>query len=143
MQYLSSPTLERREPLRLADEFGKHYAPEGEVLSSADVLIEAPRLDILLLDGETLVIQPDTVSWAFLTRRETAIVNALSAGRTTGWLQANWPDNALGPANDFVARLFRRGLVKLQGQSAVDESIFEDSPNVREGHLVELLLTEK
>jgi radical SAM protein with 4Fe4S-binding SPASM domain len=39
--------------------------------------------------------------------------------------------------------LFRRGLLTINGRGSVDHSIFHDSANVEEGHLVELLISEK
>jgi uncharacterized protein len=143
MRYLSAPAIESDESRQLPMEFGKLYQPACDVTLADDVPINAPGLDMPLLDGEVLVIEPNTVSWAFLTRRESSMVKELSAGRTTRWLREQWPQDALGTADEFVTQLFQRGIVTLGGLRSIDQSIFADSPNVREGHLVELLLTEK
>jgi len=143
MRYLSSPALERYEAEEIPAAFGKHYSPGGAVALVDDAFIDAPGLDMPLLDGETLAIAPDTVSWTFLTRREAAAVASLAAGERASRLRDNWPCDALGPADEFVARLFRRGVVRLNGETTVDPTIFQESANYREGHLVELLLTEK
>ena len=64
-------------------------------------------------------------------------------GLRFGQLANVWPRQAAGRVEDFVAQLYRRGLLTIEGQSAVDRRMFADGPNYNEGHLVELLLTEK
>ncbi len=143
MRYLCSPVLEDAEAIQIPIEFGKGYAPAGSVTLHDDIVIEAPGLQTTSLDGEMLAIAPGSASWSFLTRREAAFAADAVLGQTVASVRSAWPQDALGPADEFVARLFRRGLVTLNGQAAVDPSIFAESSNVREGHLVELLLTEK
>jgi uncharacterized protein len=143
MRYLHSPNIELDEAETLPGRFGKYYLPKGPVGLDAEVEIETAALDHHDLDGERLVVEPETVSWSFVTPREAAVLHALETPRTIGWLEANWPADALGSAADFAARAFRRGLVRLEGQHSVDPTMFADSANVEEGRLVELLLTEK
>lgn len=143
MRYLTSPALEARESAQIPAEFGKHYAPDGAVTLHDGLSLDAAGAEGTRVNDRSLAIVPDTASWAFLTERESAVWAAIGTGATVGDLRRLWPDDALGPVDDFVARLYRRGLVRLDGQVAIDDSIFADSPNMREGHLVELLLTEK
>lgn len=143
MRYLCSPTLEAQESLQIPAEFGKAYAPSGAVTLPDDLLVDGSDAQSTDLDGCTLAIAADAASWAFVTRREAALLASMMPGTTFGALRTRWPTDALGPLDDFVTRLYRRGLVALDGQWSVDPTIFADSPNVREGHLVELLLTEK
>jgi radical SAM protein with 4Fe4S-binding SPASM domain len=143
MRYLCSPVLEAREAAQIPGEFGKDYAPGGDVTLHDDVLVDAPGGERAQIEGRTLALVPDSASWAFLTGREAALWARMVAGITVGELHRLWPRDALGPVDDFLARLYRRGLVRLAGHSAVAAAIFADSANMREGHLVELLLTEK
>lgn len=143
MRYLCAPAFEVYEEQLLPTRFGKRYAPRAEVTLRDSALLEPLRLDEVELDGERLLIEPDTASWVFLTRREAQWVRALAGGRSFAWLAERWPADALGAAEHFVADLFRRGLLRIDGDRAVDDSVFHDSSNYSEGQLVELLLTEK
>ena len=143
MRYLASQSLESYESDLLLQDFGKYYYPEGEVNMTRDTRVDAPGVVQVVQDGEALALEPDTASWSFLTHREGELLGALAGGRSIGWLLDNWPAQDNGSAPAFVANLFRRGLVRLNGQTSVDPNVFHDSPNYHEGHLVELLLTEK
>lgn len=143
MRYLASPALETQESLQIPAEFGKAYAPTGTVTLADDLPVDASALQTIEIDGQTLAMAADTASWAFLTRREAAWLTAVAPNTPFGDLRTRWPAGALGPLDDFIPRLFRRGLVTLAGQAAVDTTIFAESANMREGHLVELLVTEK
>lgn len=143
MRYLASPSLEAQESQQIPAEFGKAYAPGGEVTLADDLSVDTSATQFASIDGRTLAIAADTASWSFLTDREAAWLANVAPHISLGALRGRWPADALGPLDDFVGRLFRRGLVTLAGQSAVDATIFADSPNVREGHLVELLISEK
>lgn len=143
MRYLAAPIMENRESEQIPIEFGKIYAPGGAVTLPDHLPLDASATQFVPIEHQALAIAADTASWSFLTDREAAWLADTPGGATVGDLRARWPADALGPLDDFVARLFRRGLVTLGGVAAVDPTIFVDSPNVREGHLVELLLTEK
>jgi len=143
MRYLTSPVLEAQESQQIPIEFSKAYAPAGAVTLLDNLPVDATAAQLTEVDGHTLAIAADTASWAFLTAREAAWLAAVAPGTPVGDLRTRWLADAMGPLDDFVSRLFRRGLVTLAGQAAVDPTIFADSPNMREGHLVELLLTEK
>lgn len=143
MRYLASEGMEQIEAVGLPALFGKAYDPNGEVGLDDTVGVDAPGLEFVELDGETLAIVPDTVSWAFLNEREADFVKMLNGGARLGALKARWPADGLDAAERFVGQLYRRGMVRLNGQAAVDPTIFRDSANVEEGRLIELLITEK
>ncbi|MFN7569975.1 MAG: radical SAM protein [Betaproteobacteria bacterium] len=143
MRYLAAPALEARESEQIPAEFGKTYTPSGAVTLPDDLPLDGSAARVTPIEGQAMAIAADTASWSFLTGREAAWLAGAPTGATLGELRTRWPADALGPMDDFVARLYRRGLVMLGGQAAVDSTIFADSPNLREGHLVELLITEK
>lgn len=143
MRYIHVPELEQSEAAVLPARFGKLYAPGGAVTLGPDVQVAARGVELVDLDGERLAIEPESVAWAFLDRHEAELLPALAAGQTVAWLRQQWPGDAPWRADDFAAALFRRGLVSLDDHLAVDRTIFRDSSNTSEGHLVELLLTEK
>lgn len=143
MRFLSAPGIEGDEQDALPREFGLHYAPHGEVGLDDHARLEARGVDLQELEGERLAIEPDTVSWAFLGRREAELLRDLRHRTTFGALRSQWPSDALASPEFFAAKLFRRGLLSIEGQRAVDPRMFRRGPNVHEGRLVELLLTEK
>jgi uncharacterized protein len=137
MRYFATPNLERREAEIIPQQFGKVYAPAGPVSIGASSILERKGTDFVILRGELLAIHPDSGAWAFLTPEEAKLLSMID--RTPyGQLDGSWP--GLEP---FIASLWRRGLISINGYRAVDEAMFEDSPNFHEGHLIELLLTEK
>lgn len=142
MRYFSVPTFELEESEALPRLFGKRYAPIGQVTVGRDGVLDTRGVELIDLDGETLAMAPETCSWAFLSREERRLFGELH-GKTVGWLEGRWPARAQGTAAEFVAQLFRRGLVGIDGERSVDPRIFADSHNTPEAHLVELLLTEK
>jgi uncharacterized protein len=143
VRYLSAPEIESHEERMLPADFGKAYAPRGTVTIPDSARLHLTGIDFVDLEGRTLAIEPDTASWSFLTRREAALLQSLEQGRSFAWLAGAWPTDARDTAQEFAGRLFRRGLISVEGTTSVDPGIFHDSPNTREGHLVELLLTEK
>lgn len=144
MRYFASRGMQAYESELLLQDFGQYYYPDGEVNLSRDTLIDAPgMISTLQRNGESLAMDPDTASWSFVTGREADLLAAMSRGRSVGWLLDSWPQQAGGSAETFVGALFRRGLIRLNGQTSVAPDVFHDSANVHEGHLVELLITEK
>jgi uncharacterized protein len=145
MQYFAAPVLEHYEQELIPQNFDKAYYPHGEVTLGTDsnVTLQTTSIDFLDLDGATLAIEPDTVSWSFFGRRETELVKQLQQPRSYQWLLQNWPQDGLESPDAFVSQLFRRGLLTIDNHTCTDPTIFQDSANVQEGHLVELLITEK
>lgn len=142
MRFVASPAHEEYEARALPRSFGKAYTPHGSVTLRHELLLERPGVELVELDGATLAIQPDTASWAFLTPGEAALLAGL-AGQPFAWLAERWPAGAAASPAAFVAALFYRGLLSIEGQTAVAPTIFDDSSNTHEGHLIELLVTEK
>lgn len=142
MRYLQNLDIETQESLVIPQLMGKSYAPLVDVTFSDSAALSNPGVEFVDLRGETLLIQPETVSWAFLDAHEREMLKRLY-GQNFGSLKGSWPENAGGTPGDFVADLYRRGLVAINGQTSTDETIFRDSHNTPEYHLVEMLLTEK
>lgn len=142
MHYFSRPSREAAEGIFLAQNFGKHYEPFGYLALGRDVRLDTAGVELLEVEGKSLAIHAESASWAFLSEAESNIYRTLH-GKPFGWLLDRWPYDAAAQPIDFIAHLYRRGLVALNGQSAVDHRMFADGPNYDEGHLVELLITEK
>ncbi len=142
MKYVHRPAREAREAPYLAAAFGKRFEPFGQLTLGDDALLGHGGSELVEVDGELLAIHPESASWAFLNRAE-ARMFAAADGVPFGRLAAAWPADATARVEDFVAQLFRRGLLTIRGYAAVDRRMFADGPNYDEGHLVELLLTEK
>ena len=143
MRYFSRPVRDTMEAAYIPPVFGKTYEPLGQLTLGADTRLDSGDVDLVDVDGETLAIQADSASWAFLTAGEAALLGTLRQHRTFGEIAAAWPAHAGGTPLDFVAHLYRRGLVRIEGRAAVDRTLFADGSNYDEGHLVELLVTEK
>lgn len=113
----------------------KDYAPTGAVTPGrASVLRHPPTMTSVVLDGETMVIEPETASWAFLTPDEFELF-----GHLDGTLFGESSESVAG----FVTDLYRRGLLTIDGHSAIDPTMLRDGHNSPETHLVELLMTER
>lgn len=76
-------------------------------------------------------------AWAFLSNPEAALLGQMEENRLGELVRYGCDVEA------FARHLYRRGLISVNGERAVDDQMFEDSPNYHEGHLIELLLTEK
>jgi uncharacterized protein len=140
MRYVSVPHRDAAEAPWIAATYGKTYSPFGILQLSTDTRISAEGVEQVTIEGETLAIHPESASWAFLEPAEAGL-HRWMVGHDFGALA-----NRMGAhdrALDFVAHLWRRGLISLNGARAVDETMFAHGPNYDEGHLVELLLTEK
>ena len=135
MRYLRVPAVERRDVETLAGQLGKTYAPSGEVTLSDTALVDRPGTTLESVRGHRLAIHHTSASWAFLDRQEAEILSSIDGATPVAALPAG--------SAPFVAALYRRGLVSVNGHRAVEGEMFQDGPNYREGHLVELLVTEK
>ena len=144
MRYYGSAALEREEAADLPASFGKTYAPHGPVTLARETRVSAAQTALTQTAWGILATAGDSGSWAFLSGREAERLAALREGRAFGGFADEWPSESLGGPEEFVGLLFRRGLVTLNGATAADPEMFEDSPNIRkESRLIELLLSEK
>ena len=134
MRYFSVPSLETGEEGLLSKHYGKQYQPVGAVTLTRDSVLDRAGTEIVGVQGELLAIHPDAGAWAFLDRAEARLFDGMHHQRL-GQLPAG--------TEKLVAALYRRGLLSINGHRAVDAAMFATGPNYAEGHLVELLLTEK
>lgn len=140
MRYFHCTSREVAEAAYLPQVFGKTYAPFGNLTLRPSARLSTRGTDLLEVDQEPLAIHPESTGWAFLSRAEAQLYTALD-GMTFGGLMEWFGDHR--EALDFTAHLWRRGLIALDGIRAVDDTMFQDGANYKEGHLVELLVTEK
>src|SRR6185295_2817813 len=132
---------EKREAELIPRSFSKTYEPFGDVRLTPDTVVDNAGVSQVSLQGETLAIEPDLGAWAFLTPDEVRVFSRFVNARLGNAMAREGSSSARLP--DFVAHLYRRGLVSLDGKRAIDATIFRDSPNFHETHLVEILVTEK
>ena len=142
MQYFCRPGVELAESEYIEETFGKHYQPQGRVSIADDCILSNRGVNLVDVDGECLAIEPEAASWAFLSPAEKSLYGQLD-GKPFSFLRNLWPLDASSHPAQFAGQLYRRGLLRLNGRNSVDLGILRDSPNYREGNLVELLLTER
>lgn len=142
MRYFSRPTREVAESAHLAMFHDKVFEPFGNLGLGDEVRLDAAHVDFVAQADDVLAIAPESASWAILNTREGEMLR-FAQGRSFGALAEVWPSDAQSAPIDFVAHLYRRGLLLLDGRAAVDTRMFADGPNYDEGNLIELLVTEK
>jgi uncharacterized protein len=142
LKYVHRPAREASEAPYLSAVFSKHFEPFGQLTIGAGARLGHGGSELVAVAGHSLAIHAESASWAFLSPAEARLYRAMD-GMAFGELAAAWPGDAAGQVEDFTAQLYRRGLLTLEGHTAVDRRMFADGPNYDEGHLVELLLTEK
>lgn len=140
MRYIASSSREAYEADLLPREFGKTFAPSGAVTLRGDARLRTDGLQLIPLEGRTLAMVADTASWAFLDPEEVALLSRAD-GKAADSVIAAAGD--AGRADRFLRAAFRRGLLTIDGVYATDPTMFDDSSNLPDDHLVELLLTEK
>ena len=142
MKYLRMPHKDQYEEVVIPTFFNKKYYPNGTVAFDETAKIDFGTTQFTKIEEKCLAIDPETVSWAFLNEKEYELCQELNGKQVRETLNQLSYDHQ-NQLFDFIARLFRRGLLNINGTSSVDADIFNDSPNNFEGNLVELLLTEK
>ncbi|MEL7351672.1 MAG: radical SAM protein [Cyanobacteria bacterium P01_A01_bin.116] len=142
MRYFNDPYKEHYESQLLPLQFSKHYSPHAMVTIPQTAVLDNTGVDLVEIDGEMMAMQADTAAWAFLSQQEAQMYSLLSQLPLLE-LQQHWPAQAQGSATEFVSQLYRRGLITINGHSSIDDTVFRDSSNYDEGHLVELLVTER
>lgn len=142
MRYVTLPALEAWEAAQIPGRYGKQYSPQGKVTVGADSVVDTSDTSLVPVRDSILAIHADSAAWAFVDVAEAAMIEHWRGGATA----ASPSTSGRGPAVDahaLAGQLFRRGLATIDGHRAVDATMFDDSPNYDEGHLVELLLTER
>lgn len=142
MRFFDRPMREAAEGPYLTEAHGKVFEPFGYLTVAPAARLGTAGVQVVDFQGERLAVHGDSASWAFLNDSEADFYRALG-GQTYAWAQAAWPGDAPSRVIDFVASLYRRGLLTIEGTAAVDRRLFADGPNYDEGNLVELLVTEK
>ncbi len=142
MKYFCCPGAEKAEGAYLLLVFGKTYELFGNVSLGDSARLDSSGVEILEIEGEPLAIHAESASWSFLSPGELDHFRKIDNLPFGEWKQA-WPGYAASSALDFAAHLYRRGLISIDGQRAVDSAMFHESANYDEGNLVELLLTER
>lgn len=141
MRYLVQPDLSDREAVLLPAR-GKHYAPSGAVTLPDGAWLRREGTSVLDVSGELLAVHADTASWAFLEPEEETLFQRAD-GTSVGALAASY-EGPRAEVHDLVARLWRRGLLTVDGTRSVHDDVLRDGSDLQdEGHLVELLLTER
>jgi uncharacterized protein len=142
MKYFCRPGVEQTESEYIGAAFGRRYEPHGPVSLNDECVLDRHGVETVELSGEVLAIHAETASWAFLGEGELAIYEQLR-GKPLRYLREVWPADAGSTPEAFAASLYRRGLLSINGLRSMDHGLLRDSPNYKDGNLVELLLTER
>jgi len=144
MRFIHSPVLEAEESTWIGA-LGRRYAPHGLVPFDDKQKISTGRIELIDLEGQTLALAPDTVSWAFVEHEETRWLKRLQSKQHQSLrsLRRAWPDTASGDIEEFLSLLFRRGLIAIDDEYCVGDDVLRGGHNAYGGNLVELLITEK
>jgi uncharacterized protein len=89
-----------------------------------------------------LLLAPHTASWALLNSSELAVAGDARA-RSLGEICKLHPDLEPGAIKEFFFHLYRRGLVRVDGEPGLNPDILRDGALFREANLVEILVTQK
>jgi uncharacterized protein len=89
-----------------------------------------------------LLFNPNTAIWCLLEREETPVVSALGTCRTFSELAAStaFPIFRL---RRLITNLYRLGLVEIDGNNGLDQSLFQRGPLFGKRYNIELMVTER
>jgi len=141
MRFLMNDHIETAESYVLSQEFNKYYAPRGEVAVGPEVELTAVDVELVILEKHILAINANTVSWSFVDSEEAEVLKVIIEKSCTLEELVKKYENI--DVADFIANLYRRGLVHIDGHYCTDPTMFYDSSNLPDQHLVELLVTER
>lgn len=142
MRYFHAPAIEAYESAWVPQLNGKTYNPGAMVQVSHDSWLSHPgSVTTEEVDGELLVIEPETASWAFMSPAEFAAYRQLHH-RSAGDVLADTSDTGEDTGR-LISFAYRRGLLEIDSHRSTDPTIFRDGHNSPEVHLVELLVTER
>jgi len=144
MKFFQAPAIERFESTWVPRLSGKSYNPQAQVRISPESWLSHPRtVTTESVQGERLVIEPDTAAWAFMSATEWQAFQLLDQRRAGDVVGRPDATDRTDDTWQLINSAYRRGLLEIDGHRSIDPTIFRDGHNTPEVHLVELLVTER
>lgn len=106
---------------------GLHYFGDFPLLNRADCYEKC-------FNGKHLVLNTNTGTWCFLSAGEYKILQMID-NITFQLLQERFPANDIKTLEEFIFYLYIRNIITINGQSFIDERLFDDGPLKRLGAL--------
>jgi uncharacterized protein len=108
---------------------------------------ENPRLSLtpvetIEFDSRVMVIEKHAGSWCYLERIESEVFRSLD-GRELEDLVANVSEAYKEELEEFVVRLYWRGLLAINGRRFIEPSVFNEGPILQPGGLFVIVPTER
>lgn len=106
-----------------------------------------PRLNLLPAErieygSKVLMLEKHTGSWCFLEPREDGVLRSIEA-KKLGDIAAGLPETHRAELAEFVARLYWRGLLAVNGHRFIQPDVFDTGPIFDRGWLFILVPTER
>ena len=106
-----------------------------------------PRLSLLPMEsiacgGKVLMLEKHTGSWCFLEPRESEVFRSLD-GRELGDIVAGVSEACKAELKEFIARLYWRGLLAINGRRFIEPNVFDSGPIFQSGWLFIIVPTER
>lgn len=89
-----------------------------------------------------LLLNPYTATWCFVNSDELKIIHLLKNGTTYPQLEKTSTLTSESGTKDFLQHLFLRGMMAVNGESALPQDIYKDGPLFEKAYLIEILLSE-
>src|SRR5262249_41722281 len=108
----------------------------------ADTLLDLEPNTALPCGPMNLLLAEHTAAWCLLTPAEADIARAARAVRLCD-LTARLPQLDEAALQEFLVRLYQRGLLRLDGRPGLAPDLLREGALFREGYLVEILVTQQ
>jgi radical SAM protein with 4Fe4S-binding SPASM domain len=108
----------------------------------ADSRVELEPATHMPCGAMQLLLAEHTASWCLLTALESEVARA-ARDVPISEIQARYPQVEASSIEEFLIRLYQRGLLRLDGKPGLDPALLNDGALFRDGYLVEILVTQK
>lgn len=105
--------------------------------------LQLAKAKFIQSDNDWLLYNPSTATWCFINKKEYQICRSLLKSQKYSSLTKKFPEFRLNRLKRFLTHLYRRGLLKVNGQAGIETDIYANGPLFNKNYLIELLLTEK
>jgi uncharacterized protein len=123
-------------------DFGGPEPYFDETLFGANPQFRVLPLETTVYDRNVLLLEKHTGSWAFLEPPEFDIFRSLDGTDLNG-MMARVPDSYRGKLPEFIARLYWRGLLRINGRRFIEPEVFDRGPVFYSGGLFVVIPTEQ
>lgn len=118
----------------LVAEFGSAEPEPGLHYFGACPILNRTNYYEKCFNDKYLVLNPNTGTWCFLSAKEHEILQMID-NITFQSLQKRFTVNEIKPLEEFIFYLYIRNIITINGQSFIEECLFDDGPMKRLGAL--------